>query len=397
MTSTATEIPNCRHHGPMTATSADETAEHGAAGTDYHCPDPVCRNAVLRPPAGTGPEATIEITHTRADGTLLEGSSKGDGVFEIVRRHRFWFGRSLPGVLFIRQSRDKAADWWSINGAAQALRAEGWTVIIDVDEDARRTFGEAEADRVERAEARAERFEEYAGNAASRSEAAWRGARQIADGIPLGQPILVGHHSEARARRDQERIDAGYRKSITEDAKAKRYAGRAASAGAYEAFRTNPARTLRRIKSLEADARRVEKWLAGKSAGGYTESLTPARVAELKRRQEELADELGYWRHVIEQAEGEGFRVWGPADFKKGDFAQMRGRWYEVLRVNKVTLSVPGGPDIQPVISLETHAYPGMRGTRPYDEVTGRMSAEQMAELQAGAGKLREERGSTPV
>lgn len=393
---TETTTPACRQHGPMTAATVDETAEHGAAGTDYHCPDPVCRNAVLRPPAGT-PEAVIEITHTRADGTLLEGSSKGDGVFEIVRRHRFWFGRSLPGVLFIRQSRDKSADWWSINAAARALRAVGWTVVIDVDEDTRRSFAEAEADRVARAEDRTERFEEYAGNAAARSDTAWKGARQIADGIPFGQPILVGHHSERRARRDQERIDAGYRKSFAEADKAKRYAGRAAASGAYEAFRTNPARTLRRIKGLEVDARRYEKWLAGESAGGYTESLTPARVAELKRRQEEVAEELAYWRHVIAKAEEDGFKVWGSSDFVKGDFARMRGRWYEVLRVNKVTLTVPGGPDIQHLISLKTHAYPGMRDTRPYDEVTGRKSAEEMAELLDAARKKRDEKEGGPA
>ncbi|WP_132290495.1 DUF3560 domain-containing protein [Kribbella sp. VKM Ac-2568] len=31
--------------------------------------------------------------------------------------------------------------------------------------------------------------------------------RQISDHIPLGQPILVGHHSERRHRRDIERMD----------------------------------------------------------------------------------------------------------------------------------------------------------------------------------------------
>jgi len=36
----------------------------------------------------------------------------------------------------------------------------------------------------------------------------------IADNIPFGQPILVGHHSERRARRDAEKIENGMRKAV---------------------------------------------------------------------------------------------------------------------------------------------------------------------------------------
>jgi hypothetical protein len=32
--------------------------------------------------------------------------------------------------------------------------------------------------------------------------------------IPFGQPILVGHHSEGRARRDQGRIESGMRAGV---------------------------------------------------------------------------------------------------------------------------------------------------------------------------------------
>lgn len=337
---------------------------------------------------------TLTITHTRADGTTLEGSRRGDGVFDIVRDFGFWFSRNL-GCLYIRQSRDKAAQKWRIDGAANALRADGWTVEVEIDEDTRRTFADAEADRVERAEDRTERFTERAGNAAARSQAHRGEARRIASSIPFGQPILVGHHSEGRARRDVERIDRNMRKGIAEGEKADHYASRAKASGSYEAFRKNPPRTLRRIKTLEADLRRVEKWLRGESAGGYTRALTPDSVAELNRRKEELEEEIGYWRHVIAQAEADGFKVWGPGDFTKGDFARIRGRWYEVLRVNKTTLTVPGGPDIQPVISLETHAYPGMRSTSPYDEVSGRKSGEEMrALLAAAAEKAREAEAS---
>jgi len=376
VTDTATTTPNCRQHGPMTERPDDREEQPGST---WYCPDEVCYNTALRPAGDAEPKGTIELTHTRASGTLLEGSRKGDGVFEIVRHHRFWFSRSL-GCLYIRQSRDKRADRWSIRSAAEALRAAGWAVDIDIDEDTRRSFAEAEAEREERAEDRAERFAEYAGNAASRSQAAYDGVRRIAHGIPLGQPILIGHHSERRARRDIARMDAGMRKSIDEDKKADYYANRAATSGAYMEFRNSPGVTLRRIAKLEADLRRVEKWSRGESAGGYTRSLTPATVAELDQRREDLEDQLGYWRHVIAKAEQDGFKVWGKADFKKGDFVRYSGTWYEVLRVNAKSVTIPhihNGIGRRVVRKGDGHL--DWTWLAPYDGVSGRRTAEEQA------------------
>src|SRR5688572_639989 len=66
----------------------------------------------------------------------------------------------------------------------------------------------------ERQEARAERFEGYHERRSQDAEQARRGVAAIADNIPLGQPILVGHHSERRARKDAQRIEDGMRKTI---------------------------------------------------------------------------------------------------------------------------------------------------------------------------------------
>lgn len=48
-------------------------------------------------------------------------------------------------------------------------------------------------------------------------------AKAISDSIPFGQPILVGHHSEGRARRDQERIHNLMDKSIEQRKTAEYY------------------------------------------------------------------------------------------------------------------------------------------------------------------------------
>lgn len=60
--------------------------------------------------------------------------------------------------------------------------------------------------RRERLERKLERRAEWAAKAETRSAQRFNAAHKIADGIPFGQPILVGHHSEAHARRDQDRI-----------------------------------------------------------------------------------------------------------------------------------------------------------------------------------------------
>ena len=66
----------------------------------------------------------------------------------------------------------------------------------------------------ERSEMRAERFERYQERRLQEAERARAAVSAIADNIPLGQPILVGHHSERRARRDKERIENGMRRAI---------------------------------------------------------------------------------------------------------------------------------------------------------------------------------------
>ena len=65
----------------------------------------------------------------------------------------------------------------------------------------------------ERRENRAQRRDDWAASRRAKADSAEAGAKRIADGIPFGQPILVGHHSERRARRDQDRIHSGFERA----------------------------------------------------------------------------------------------------------------------------------------------------------------------------------------
>jgi hypothetical protein len=76
------------------------------------------------------------------------------------------------------------------------------------------TSGEARMTYRERRERRANRLREWADKRNVRAEAATEQARQLADLIPFGQPILAGHHSEARDRRTRDRIGNGFRAGV---------------------------------------------------------------------------------------------------------------------------------------------------------------------------------------
>lgn len=351
----------------------------------------------------------ITITHTHAGGTLIEGSRKGDGVYDVLKALRDnW--RYFPSIarIGLGQSRDKNAQAHKINRAAEALRAAGHEVTVEIDESQRRTFAEAEQERYDRAEDRAERFGEYAGNAAARSDAAYARVRQIGDGIPFGQPVLVGHHSERRHRRDLERMDNGMRTSIAEGRKADHYANRAAIAERYKDHRESIPVTLRRIAKLEADARRVQRELDGTPSRGneaFASWIQPASGQHRERllsRAADLADEIAYWRGIVAAAEQNGVKLWSSADFTKGDYVQLRGsgRWYLVERVNQKSLSVPTGNNVGSLaVVTRDNVYHAMGPSQwthklPYDEVAGRKSAAEMAEIMAEVERRKAEMAS---
>jgi protein-L-isoaspartate O-methyltransferase len=112
---------------------------------------------------------------------------------------------------------------------------------------------------VERAEQRAERFEGYSERREKDAERARDYVSSIADGIPLGQPILVGHHSEKHARKDAERIENGMRKAVKMWETSKYWESRAKGALMHAKYKELPAVRARRIKGLEADHRREDR------------------------------------------------------------------------------------------------------------------------------------------
>jgi hypothetical protein len=121
-------------------------------------------------------------------------------------------------------------------------------------------------------EARRARLEAAADRAEARSNTHYERAdlREEKSGIPLGQPILVGHHSERRHRRAIERADNAMRKSIEEDKRAKELRGKAASVGlggissddpdAVDKLKEKLAKAEKSQSDMKAMNRVVRKW-----------------------------------------------------------------------------------------------------------------------------------------
>ena len=79
----------------------------------------------------------------------------------------------------------------------------------------------------ERAKAKAERYEEWADKARQRSDEAFERSNNAVAGIPLGQPILVGHHSEGMHRAAIKKSWAAMDKSVEESKKAEAHESKA--------------------------------------------------------------------------------------------------------------------------------------------------------------------------
>jgi protein-L-isoaspartate O-methyltransferase len=123
-------------------------------------------------------------------------------------------------------------------------------------------IGDEDTSLVDRAEERADRFEDYRDSRRQDAEQARSAVDRIADGIPMGQPILIGHHSERHARKDAERIENGMRKAIKMWDTAQYWQQRAKGALRHAKYKELPAVRYRRIKGLEADKRKQEKYIS---------------------------------------------------------------------------------------------------------------------------------------
>jgi len=114
----------------------------------------------------------------------------------------------------------------------------------------------------DRAAVRADRFEGYQEKRAKDAENAFKAVQAITDHIPFGQPILVGHHSEKRARKDAKRIERGMSKAVQMWETSEYWEYRVKGVIRHANYKDRADVRARRIKSLEADLRKYQRNIA---------------------------------------------------------------------------------------------------------------------------------------
>jgi len=143
----------------------------------------------------------------------------------------------------------------------------------------------------EKRQARYDRLASAAERAAKASNEAWNASNQIASIIPLGQPIMVGHHSEGRHRRAIAQIQSKARKGYELYKQAQELKSRADAAYSNGAiYSDDPAaidKLLAEIAEKELEVARmkaINKWARSKQ-DQYLDlyELTPSIVAEMLR------------------------------------------------------------------------------------------------------------------
>jgi hypothetical protein len=245
---------------------------------------------------------------------------------------------------------------------------------------------------LQRAEDRNYRFATYSGNAGRRSQQANAAAKAITDFIPLGQPILVGHHSEKRHRRDIERVQNLTRKSIDESDKAKYWSSRAAGVLSHAERTFNPGVIARRIKKLQAQKRKEERerkptrddiawqcsrfisstWPDKEWGTTYSElneeekALAMAHVKDLAERRKIRADRwiehltflIGYWEAIYSSVSG-GTTIQEQHPLKAGMWVRHAryGGWARIKRVNRSR-----AVNLITTISIDVDTYTGRDG-----------------------------------
>lgn len=193
----------------------------------------------------------------------LTGTSKGDGI-----RWRTY------GLTW---SRGRGCWVWPRTTRPETVRLRAEQIARDHDAEIIGEASAVEIDADERDLHIAERHDRAAERARADAAAADATFRQISDAIPLGQPILVGHHSERRHRRDLERQHNALGKMVERTRDADEHDKLADAARARIAERAERGVAEPVPRELMAAGQVVEIWLPGGSRRRY-------RIAKVNRK-----------------------------------------------------------------------------------------------------------------
>ena len=156
----------------------------------------------------------------------------------------------------------------------------------------------------------------------------------------MGQPILVGHHSERRHRRDLERWDRAEGKWIEAEKETERRGQLAENIRAALEKGDNPVTIRLRIERHEASIRDIDRKLARDDY--RSQEWYPEWAEQLTYERARLAEAVEIDRGAIAALEASGAVVtYGRHNVKPGDYVKALGTWHKVVRANAKSATVP--------------------------------------------------------
>lgn len=142
-------------------------------------------------------------------------------------------------------------------------------------------------DRKERQEARANRYRELAENATKQSTEAYEKSHKMVEHIPMGQPILVGHHSEKAHRNLLNRSWDAMGKSVELDEKAKYFEQKAQAAENNDSIYLGDDDAVERLEEKLADLEKKQETMKETN-----KIIRSKKLAEIEKHDKLI--ELGY-------------------------------------------------------------------------------------------------------
>jgi|GEM_PF-6662192 len=211
------------------------------SGVDLYCVEPKAEAAPVELAEATSVELAeaapdslsgdegIVIHHSAQQGTIIKGDTYKYRA--IIKEFRFKWSRNCQ-FWYVPSTRGSALPSKNLDHVAAKLRSAGAVVRIEFIEASE---AEAHAAKVAALLERADYARRGAERAEDRSAVASAKIDHIMDMIPLGQPILVGHHSERRHRSDIEKMRRNMDKLCEEQKLAKHLSAKGASLENYAA------------------------------------------------------------------------------------------------------------------------------------------------------------------
>lgn len=138
----------------------------------------------------------------------------------------------------------------------------------------------------ERRQNRIDYANEQADKLKKESDNLYNKAMDMASYIPMGQPILVGHHSEKRDRRYREKIHTTHGKSIAASDKARYYENKAATIEANDSISSDDPQAIAKLKDKLAVLESTQAFM--KAANKCVKSSNKAAFMNLPHATEKI-------------------------------------------------------------------------------------------------------------